>query len=102
MRRASISAALASRICSSKLAKLCALIFVAASCASSSLLTRLEQSLHWESNTPRSGHLSAISQPFSHAASLQGASTPLRNRFLSDVSHTALRGVVVAGAGESV
>jgi hypothetical protein len=75
VRRVSISAALASRICSSKLAKLCALIFVAASCSSSSFLTRLEQSVHWESNSSRSGHLSAISQPFSHAPSLQGAST---------------------------
>lgn len=75
VRRASISAALASRIWSSKLAKPGALIFVAARCSSSSFLTRLEQSVHWESNSSRSGQLSAISQPFSHAASLQSAST---------------------------
>jgi hypothetical protein len=74
VRRASISAALASRICSSKLAKLCSLVFVAARCSSSSLLTRLEQSVHWESNNIRSGHFSAIFLAFSHAAALQGAS----------------------------
>jgi hypothetical protein len=55
---------LASRIWSSKLAKLCASLFVTASCWSSNFVKRLEASLHSESGNSRSGHFavgSAIS-----------------------------------------
>ena len=64
LRQASVSADRASRIWSSKLARLCALLFVSASCWSSTSVKRLEASLHCESSSSRSKHLpvgSAIS-----------------------------------------